>query len=58
MRSSIKNREDMSEMAANFAEIIIVGAGSIGLELAVTFRRMDIPFIHLEARQIGHTFTW
>lgn len=36
--------------------IAIVGAGPIGIELAVTFKRYNIPYLHFEARQIGHTF--
>lgn len=40
------------------AKIAIIGAGPIGLELAVAFKRLNIPYRHFEARQIGHTFTW
>jgi thioredoxin reductase (NADPH) len=50
--------KNLEEPVVNFAELVLVGAGPIGLELAVILHRMNIPFIHLEARQIGHTFTW
>lgn len=39
----------------NQAEIIIVGAGPIGLELAVHLKRNGVDYIHLEAKQIGDT---
>jgi thioredoxin reductase (NADPH) len=39
-------------------EVAIVGAGPIGLELAATLKYAGVDYIHLEAQQIGHTFTW
>jgi thioredoxin reductase (NADPH) len=39
-------------------EIAIVGAGPIGLELAASLKRAGVEYLHLEAKQIGHTFTW
>jgi thioredoxin reductase (NADPH) len=36
----------------------IVGAGPIGLELAVAFKRAGLHYVHFDARQIGHTMTW
>ncbi|MDX1583423.1 MAG: NAD(P)-binding domain-containing protein [Thermoanaerobaculia bacterium] len=39
-------------------EVLIVGAGPIGIELAVALKRRGIPFIHLDAGQIGATITW
>lgn len=38
-------------------ETIIVGAGPIGLELAIALERLGRPYLVLEARQIGHAFT-
>ena len=40
------------------AEVAIVGAGPIGLELAAALKRAGVDYLHLEARQIGYTFTW
>ncbi|MCS7034815.1 MAG: NAD(P)-binding domain-containing protein [Phycisphaerae bacterium] len=36
----------------------VVGAGPIGLELAVALKRAGLRYIHFEARQIGHTISW
>ncbi|MGD8489286.1 MAG: NAD(P)-binding domain-containing protein [Anaerolineae bacterium] len=38
--------------------VAVVGAGPIGLELAIALKRAGIDYIHFEAQQIGHTFTW
>jgi thioredoxin reductase (NADPH) len=40
------------------AHVAIVGAGPIGLELAVAVKKAGIDYIHFEARQIGHTISW
>ncbi|MFW6336435.1 MAG: NAD(P)-binding domain-containing protein [Phycisphaeraceae bacterium] len=40
------------------AEAIVVGAGPIGLELAVALRSLDVDFVHLDAGQIGQTVSW
>lgn len=39
-------------------EIAIVGAGPIGIELAVNLAAAGVDYIHLEAQQIGHTMSW
>ncbi len=39
-------------------EVAIIGAGPIGLELAVCLRRAGVRYIHFDARQIGYTMTW
>jgi thioredoxin reductase (NADPH) len=39
-------------------DIIIVGAGPIGLELAASLKRARLDYIHLEAQQIGYTISW
>ncbi len=39
-------------------EVAIVGAGPIGLELAVALKRRGIDYLHFDARQIGHTISW
>jgi thioredoxin reductase (NADPH) len=40
------------------ANIAIVGAGPIGLELAVALKRVGADYIHFDARQIGYTISW
>jgi thioredoxin reductase (NADPH) len=39
-------------------EVAIIGAGPIGIELAVCLRRAGVPYLHLDAAQVGHTITW
>lgn len=39
-------------------DVAIVGAGPIGLELAVSFQRAGANYIIFDAGQIGQTFTW
>ncbi|HEV7238780.1 MAG TPA: NAD(P)-binding domain-containing protein [Thermoanaerobaculia bacterium] len=36
----------------------IIGAGPIGLELAVAFKRANVDYLHLDAGQIGATMQW
>jgi thioredoxin reductase (NADPH) len=38
--------------------VAIIGAGPIGIELAVALKQRDIPYVHLEARQVGATMFW
>jgi len=40
------------------AEVAIVGAGPIGLELAVALKRAGIDYLHFDAKQIGYTISW
>ncbi len=37
-------------------EVIIIGAGPIGLEAAAVLKRNKINYLHFDAGQIGHTF--
>lgn len=39
-------------------DVAIVGAGPIGLELAVALKKAGVGYLHLEARQIGYTISW
>ncbi|MGN6627956.1 MAG: NAD(P)-binding domain-containing protein, partial [Tepidisphaeraceae bacterium] len=39
-------------------EAAIVGAGPIGLELAVALKKAGIDYVHFDARQIGYTISW
>ncbi len=45
-------------MAGLSAEVAIVGAGPIGIELAVALKRAGIDYLHFDARQIGYTISW
>ncbi len=38
--------------------LAIIGAGPIGIELAVCLRRAGVAYLHLDAGQIGHTLSW
>lgn len=38
--------------------VAIVGAGPIGVELAVALKRRGIEYLHFDARQVGHTISW
>src|SRR5438105_6052186 len=38
--------------------VAIIGAGPIGLELAVAFKRAGIDYVHFDAGQIGSTIEW
>lgn len=39
-------------------EVAIIGAGPIGLELAVCLQEAGVNYIQFDAHQIGHTMTW
>ena len=39
-------------------EVAIIGAGPIGLELAVALKRAGVDYLHFDANQIGHAMTW
>lgn len=39
-------------------DVVVVGAGPIGLELAVALKREGIEYVHVEAKQIGYTISW
>ena len=45
-------------METTRTDVAVVGAGPIGLELAVALKRAGIEYVHLEARQIGYTVSW
>lgn len=40
------------------AEVAVIGAGPIGLELAAALKRAEVDYLHFEARQIGYTISW
>jgi thioredoxin reductase (NADPH) len=41
-----------------YHDVAIVGAGPIGLELAICLKRAGVDYVHFDANQIGHTLTW
>ena len=43
---------------ATTTDILIIGAGPIGLELAAALKLLGADYLHLDARQIGHTMSW
>ena len=44
--------------AQHLYDVAIVGAGPIGIELAVCLRRAGVDYVHFDAHQIAHTMTW
>lgn len=38
--------------------VAIIGAGPIGLELAVALKRANVDYVHFDAKQIGATMQW
>src|SRR5580693_7077177 len=36
----------------------LIGAGPIGIELAVALKAAGIDYLHFDAKQIGHTISW
>jgi thioredoxin reductase (NADPH) len=45
-------------MPNSSADVAIIGAGPIGIELAVALQRAGIDYLHFDARQVGHTISW
>src|ERR1700733_14270458 len=45
-------------MSSSSAEIAIIGAGPIGVELAVALKSAGIDYLHFDAKQIGYTISW
>lgn len=39
-------------------DIVIIGAGPIGIELAVALKKAGLDYLHLEAGQVGATMQW
>ncbi len=40
------------------ADVVLIGAGPIGLEMAVALKEAGLSYVHLEAQQLGHTISW
>ena len=45
-------------MTDSIATVAVVGAGPIGLELAVALKQKGVDYLHFDAKQIGHTISW
>src|SRR2546430_5623279 len=45
-------------MDAQRTDVAVIGAGPIGIELAVALKRAGIDFLHFDAKQIGYTISW
>jgi thioredoxin reductase (NADPH) len=45
-------------MQSPSTDVAIVGAGPIGIELAVALKRRGIDYLHFDARQIAYTISW
>lgn len=41
-----------------FKDVLLAGAGPIGIELAVALKRAGLDYAHLDAGQIGSTISW
>lgn len=39
-------------------QVAIIGAGPLGIELAVALKRAGVSYVHFDAKQIGHTISW
>src|SRR3954464_7208245 len=39
-------------------DVAVIGAGPIGIELAVALKRAGIDYLHFDAKQIGYTISW
>src|SRR4029450_5617672 len=44
--------------AERAADVGIIGAGPIGIELAVALKRAGIDYLHFDAKQIAYTISW
>ena len=44
--------------ALESTDVAVIGAGPIGLELAVALKRAGIDYLHFDARQVGYTISW
>src|SRR5438105_406117 len=40
------------------SDVAIIGAGPIGIELAVALKRAGVDYIQFDAKQIGYTISW
>src|SRR3954469_21522259 len=48
----------MRAMESLSTDVAVIGAGPIGIELAVALKRAKIDYLHFDAKQIGYTISW
>lgn len=48
----------MPKTQSETVDTLIIGAGPIGLELAVALKTAGVDYIQVDANQIGHTISW
>src|SRR6266700_5371636 len=48
----------VNEQTMQKTGVIVIGAGPIGLGLAVALKREGVEYLQFDARQIGHTISW
>lgn len=51
------NQKALPRFPVIYTDIVIIGAGPIGIELAVLLKRAGINYIHFDAKQIGHSIS-
>src|SRR3954466_8545205 len=39
-------------------DVAIIGAGPIGIELAVALKSAGVDYLHFDAKQVGYTVSW
>src|ERR671917_1526984 len=47
-----------SDRSDGTTDVALIGAGPIGLELAVALKRAGVDYLHFDAKQIGYTVSW
>ena len=45
-------------MNSRQTDVAIIGAGPIGIELAVALKRAGVDYLQFDAKQIGYTISW
>src|SRR5438477_12452532 len=48
----------IAAMDGERTDVAIIGAGPIGIELAVALKRAGVDYLHFDAKQIGYTISW
>ena len=39
-------------------DVAVIGAGPIGIELAVALKRAGVDYLQFDAKQVGYTVSW
>ena len=58
LTTSVLSFVQMSTGSIAHTDVAVVGAGPIGIELAVALKRAEVEYQHFDARQIGYTISW